>query len=116
MLFSFHGTEALEASIELVEGGVLVKQGSQASLKTKPHFEIHCASYATKRRELIESEVLKDDGVRFVFSQDQYFASTSAAASVVAGQNQNADHWVAANGDNLGDLLRAIRNKQERIL
>lgn len=116
MVFFFKGAgvlRALKASLELVEGGVLVKQGSQAMLESKPHFEIHGASYAAMRRELIESEVMKREGDLYVFSQDQYFTSASAAAAVIAGQNQNADYWVTTSGENLGDLLRAIRNKKE---
>lgn len=113
MAFVFKGTGTLKASLELVEGGVLVKQGSQATLEPKPHFEVHGASYAAKRRELIESEVLKPEGDLYVFSQDQFFTSASAAAAVIAGQNQNADHWVTNSGENLGDLLRAIRNRKE---
>ena len=74
------------------------------------------ASYAAKRRELIESEVLKRQGAYYVFSQDHYFASASAAASVIAGQNQHADHWATTDGQNLGDLLRAIRNKKEAVI
>jgi hypothetical protein len=113
MVFFFKGGSSLTASLELVEGGVLVKQGSKAILEPKQHFEIHGASYAAKRRELIESEVLKREGAFYVFSQDQYFASASAAASVIAGQNQNADHWTTSDGQNLGDLLRTIRNRKE---
>lgn len=116
IVFFFKGGGALKASLELVEGGVLVKQGSTAILEPKQHFEIHGASYAAKRRELIESEVLKRQGAYYVFSQDQYFASASAAASVIAGQNQNADHWATKDGQNLGDLLRVIRNKKEAAI
>lgn len=111
MRFNFHSSTAMQAMLELVEGGVIVKAGSEAVLETKQHFEIHGASYAAKRRELIESGVLMAGNRNYLFSEDQFFSSASAAASVIAGQNHNADHWVAEDGTNLGDLLRAVRQK-----
>lgn len=111
MLFHFQGSAKLRASLELVDAGVVVKVGSQAVLEPKQHFEIHGATYAAKRRELIESGVLQQQGEMLVFSQDQFLSSASAAASIIAGQNHNADHWVSENGENLGDLLRSARSK-----
>lgn len=111
MTFMFHSATSMKASLELVDGGVMVKVGSEAVLEPKQHFEIHGASYAAKRRELIESGILQIQNGRYVFSADQFFSSASAAASVIAGQNHNADHWVADDGSNLGDLLRSARAK-----
>lgn len=111
MRFRFASTTPMKAALELVDGGVVVKSGSQAVLETKQHFEIHGASYAAKRRELIESGVLQARDGTYVFAQDQFFSSASAAASVIAGQNHNADHWTAEDGTNLGDLLRAARSR-----
>lgn len=109
MVFSFRSATAAKAHLTLVEGGVSVHAGSEAVLEARPHFEIHGASYAALRRELIEAGILKPQGPVMVFTADQFFASASAAASVVAGQNHNADHWVTADGANLGDLLRQAR-------
>lgn len=109
MRFKFRSSVPMKASLELIDGGVQVSKGGQAVLEPKQHFELHGASYAAKRRELIESGVLQIDGHSYVFTQDQFFASASAAASVIAGQNHNADHWVADDGSNLGDLLRTAR-------
>ena len=111
LLFRFSGSARLTAAIELVESGVVVKAGSQAVLEPKQHFEIHGATDAAKRRELIESGVLQQQSGMLVFSQEQFLASASAAASIIAGQNQNADHWISDDGANLGDLLRAARAK-----
>ena len=111
MLFHFRGSTQLKASLELVESGVVVKAGSIAAIEPKQHFEIHGATYAAKRRELIESGILKAEGGELRFAEDQFFSSASAAASIVAGQNQNADHWVADDGSNLGDMLREARSK-----
>ncbi|MDI1243814.1 MAG: DUF4357 domain-containing protein [Rhodoferax sp.] len=110
MRFNFKGTDTMKASLELVESGVAVKAGSQAILEPKKHFEIHGASYATRRRELIESGGVANSRWLYAFAQDQFFSSASAAASIVAGQNQNADHWVNETGINLGDLLRKVRS------
>ena len=116
MRFQFKGTDSMQAALELVESGVVVKAGSQAILEPKPHFEIHGASYAAKRRALIESGMLQIQGGLYVFSQDQFFSSASAAASVVAGQNQNADHWATEDGVNLGDLLRKVRSASQAVM
>jgi len=113
MGFHFHSSTEMVATLELVDGGVLVKAGSQAVLQAKQHFDLHGASYAAKRRELIESGILQEQGASYVFTADQFFSSASAAASVIAGQNHNADHWLADDGANLGDLLRAARQKQD---
>lgn len=109
MRFQFQSPSGMKASLELVQGGVVVSKGSQAVLETKPHFDIHGASYAAKRRELIESGILQAEGETYLFTADQFFSSASAAASVIAGQNHNADHWQATDGSNLGDLLRQVR-------
>lgn len=110
--FRFHSSTGMEATLELVEGGVLVKANSEAVLEARQHFEIHAASYAAKRRELIESGILLPGKDRYRFSEDQFFSSASAAASVIAGQNHNADHWISDDKTNLGDLLREARAKQ----
>ena len=109
--FQFHSSTGMKATLELVEGGVLVKANSEAVLEARQHFEIHAASYAAKRRELIESGILLPGKDRYRFSEDQFFSSASAAASVIAGQNHNADHWISDNKTNLGDLLRTERAK-----
>ena len=89
MHFQFRGAGNIKATLELGDSGVVIKVGSEAVLEPKQHFEIHGASYAAKRRELIESGVLKQNKEGYEFSQDQFFSSASAAASVIAGQNQN---------------------------
>ncbi|MFZ2268622.1 MAG: GIY-YIG nuclease family protein [Azonexus sp.] len=111
MRFSFRSSTGMRAALTLVDGGVQVAKGSQACAEAKPHFDIHGASYAAQRRELIESGILAQDGANYAFTADQFFASASAAASVIAGQNHNADHWLADDGANLGDLLRRSRAK-----
>lgn len=113
MRFQFHSSGNIKAILELSESGVVVKSGSLALLEPKQHFEIHGASYAAKRRELIESGVLAQMKENYQFTQDQFFTSASAAASVIAGQNQNADHWISDDGANLGDLLRNAKAKTE---
>lgn len=110
--FSFRSPCQMKATLALVEGGVTVLAGSEAVAEAKSHFDIHGGSYAAKRRELIESGVLAPHQGRYVFTGDQFFASASAAASVIAGQNENADRWQAEDGANLGDLLRQARNRR----
>lgn len=115
MRFQFRGAGNIKATLELGDSGVVVKAGSDAVLEPKQHFEIHGASYAAKRRELIESSVIEQRNNKYEFTQDQFFSSASAAASVIAGQNQNADHWISEDGSNLGDLLRSAKAKIEGV-
>jgi hypothetical protein len=115
MRFYFRETNKVKATLELGEAGVVVKANSEAILEPKQHFEIHGASYAAKRRELVESGILRQLNAKLEFTQDQFFSSASAAASVIAGENQNADHWIAEDGSNLGDLLRHAKAKTKGI-
>lgn len=110
--FALH-YKGVDAKLELVQGGVLVLASS--NLLEPPgagsQFDVQCPSYSALRHQLIESGVISlYDGVA-TFTTDQYFSSASAAASVIRGMASNADHWVAADGANLGDLLRSAKNK-----
>ncbi len=94
-----------EATLQPVEGGVSVKEGSSVVAEARASFEQGNAGAANKRRQLIESGVIENR----VFTSDQFFTSASTAACVIRGQNSDADHWVDPDGENLGELLRNLR-------
>ncbi|WP_426189636.1 GIY-YIG nuclease family protein [Massilia sp. DWR3-1-1] len=110
MLFSGTHKEA-NATLEIVEGGVWLKKGSTVVREPVPSFETYCAGYAQMRRQLLESGVIADLNGKLTLTEDQFFSSASAAACVMRGINSNADNWISADKKNLGDLLRALKQK-----
>lgn len=99
------------AAIETVEGGVMLKTGSNVVMEPVPSFDVHAPGYAQMRRQLIESGVIASKDGQMVVTRDQFFSSASAAAAIVRGINSNADMWVSEDKQNLGDLLRALKQK-----
>lgn len=109
---TFHGSyKEATAKIETVENGVLLKAGSSVVRAPAPSFEVWVPGYAQMRRQLIESGVIAEKNGEMIVTQDQFFASASAASSIVRGVSANADMWVSAENKNLGDLLRAQKQK-----
>jgi hypothetical protein len=99
------------ASLKAVEGGVLVLKGSTVVADPRPSFAQGTPYYATLRIQLVDSGVIAEEEGRVVFTDDQFFSSASAAASIVRGLPSNANGWVTDTGDDLGDLLRDIRSQ-----
>lgn len=101
----------LDSTLEIVDGGVIVKKGSQAMEPVQASFELQSPAYAGQRRQLVESGIIKvEDGQAF-FSDDQFFSSGSAASAVVRGRTSNANRWVSTDGTSLGDLIRKARGR-----
>jgi len=101
----------LNATLEIVEGGVVVKEGSQAMEPVYPTFDQQSPSYAGQRRQLVESGIIKVTDHSAVFTADQFFSSGSAAAAVVRGKTSNANRWNSETGESLGDLIRKAKGK-----
>jgi hypothetical protein len=108
MLFHSSYKEA-RATIETVEGGVVLKTGSTVVREPVPSFDVYVPGYAQMRRQLIDSGVIADQNGQMVVTRDQFFSSASAAAAIVKGVSSNADQWVSEDNQNLGDLLRALK-------
>jgi len=100
-----------DATLEVVEGGVLIKTGSRVASPVTDRFELDVPSYAALRRQLCESGVIAQNGADWVFTQDQFFASGSAAASVARGAVSNADWWKGGQGKSLGEYIREAKAK-----
>lgn len=108
----FHGAfKDSRATIETVDGGVVLKAGSTIVKETAPSFDLWMAKYAQLRRQLIESGVIAEQNGKMVVKQDQFFSSASGAATVFRGVSSNADGWIAEDGKSLGDLLRSLKQK-----
>lgn len=107
--------KGIEAKLCLAEGGVLVKGGSGVLQPpgAGSQFEVQCPAYAGQRHQLVASGVISVQESKAIFNADQFFSSASAAASVIRGMASNADHWVAGDGTNLGDLLRKAKAKNQ---
>lgn len=104
-------TKGITAVLTLSENGVLVKKGSQVVKELNPSFELQAPSYAALRRQLQEAGILVAGDTCLQFTQDQFFASGSAAAAVVRGGPSNGDWWKDDNGKNLGDYIREAKSK-----
>ena len=100
-----------KATLEVVEGGVLVKQGSLVADPIPERYELDSPSYAALRRQLTESGVIAPTPVGLAFTKDQFFSSGSAAATVVRATNCNSDWWKGNSGKNLGDYIREAKTK-----
>lgn len=102
-------SNGINAKLEVAEGGVVIKKGSQVINPPSATFEANAPSYAALRQQLVESGILSVVDNKLVFSSNQFFSSASAAATVVRGNNANADWWKAADGKTLGSYIREIR-------
>lgn len=100
-----------DATLEVVEGGVVIKAGSRASDTVTDRFELDSASYAALRRQLCESGVIAQTPGGLVFTKDQFFSSGSAAAAVARGSVSNAEWWKGSQGKTLGDYIREAKAK-----
>lgn len=100
-----------DSTLEVIEGGVLVKADSRVASPVTDRFELDAPSYAAMRRQLCESGVIAQSSVDWVFTQDQFFASGSAAASVARGAVSNADWWKGGQGKSLGEYIREAKAK-----
>ncbi len=101
----------LDSTLEIVDGGVIVKKGSQAMEPVQASFELQSPAYAGQRRQLLESGIIKVLDQKAFFTEDQFFSSGSAAAAVVRGRTSNANRWVSQDGVSLGDLIRKARGR-----
>lgn len=104
-------SKGISAELEVTEGGVIVKKGSQVVNPPSATFEANSPSYAALRQQLVESGILSVEDGKLVFSSDQFFTSASAAATVVRGNNANAEWWKASDGKTLGDYIREVKAK-----
>lgn len=100
-----------DATLEVTEGGVVIKAGSRVADPVADRFELDAPSYAAMRRQLCESGVIAQTDSGLVFANDQFFSSGSAAAAVARGAISNADWWRGAQGKSLGDYIREAKAK-----
>lgn len=104
-------TKGICARMELFEGGVRVKNGSQVVYPESQIFEVNSPAYAALRRQLVDSGILVLSNGSMTFSADQDFASGSAASSVIRGSHGNSEWWKDSNGKTLGDHIRDAKKK-----
>jgi hypothetical protein len=102
-------TKGVSATLEVCEGGVVVKAGSYAVHPVSEMFEVNAPAYAANRQQLVESGILLPKNGGLVFTADQFFSSGSAASTVIRGSNSNSDWWKAGTGKSLGDYIREVK-------
>lgn len=100
-----------DATLEVTEGGVVIKAGSRVADPVTDRFELDAPSYAALRRQLCEAGVIAQTTEGLVFTIDQFFSSGSAAAAVVRGAISNADWWKGSQDKSLGDYIREVKAK-----
>ena len=85
----------------------VVLKASEASKTETPTLYKYAPLVAKKRKELLQSGVLKDNGRTFVFTQDYAFNSPSLASSVCLGRNSTGwTEWTNKNGLPLRELVK----------
>ena len=91
--------------------GFVVCQGSQLVKEESPNIPNHVS---TLRRDFLEQEVIVENGLHYVFTQDQVFGSPSTAAGVVLGRSANGrTNWKTKDGVTLKELQEETAMKQE---
>lgn len=85
----------------------VVLKGSESSKTETPTLHKYAPLVVKKRKELLQSGVLKDNGRTFVFTQDYAFNSPSLASSVCLGRNSTGwTEWTDKNGLLLRELVK----------
>lgn len=107
-IFRLVSIRGADATLQVINGGVLIKEGSTIADPVGERFEFNSPAYAALRRQLIESAVIAPKNDRLTFVRDQFFSSGSAAATVVRGNNTNSDWWKSIDDQRqtLGELIR----------
>jgi hypothetical protein len=85
--------------------GFVVVKGSQAVRQEVPSIHQYMS---TLRKDLVAQGVMSDDGMHYVFTQDQVFNSPSTAAGVIQARTANGRiDWKNKEGKTLKELQAA---------
>ncbi|MEC9364591.1 MAG: GIY-YIG nuclease family protein [Pseudomonadota bacterium] len=94
-------SKELKARMVEIDGGFVVRAGSEAALKTSKSIAL---GWLKIRKKLLDAGVLKLQRDRYVFGEDASFSSPSAASSVVLGrQAPGPVSWVLPDGKSYKD-------------
>ncbi|MDO6803046.1 DUF4357 domain-containing protein [Wenyingzhuangia sp. 1_MG-2023] len=95
-------TKSFRATMVETDQGYIVIKGSEA----KKILSNSCTeTYKKMRRKLVETEILKVDKDKLVFTEDAVFNSPSAAANMVLGRNANGFiEWVTKSGKSFKEI------------
>jgi hypothetical protein len=92
----FIKSKELKARMVEVDGGFVVRAGSEAALNTSKSIAL---GWLNIRKKLVDAGVLKQVGDRYAFGEDASFSSPSAASSVILGrQAPGPISWVLPDG------------------
>ncbi|GHA63609.1 GIY-YIG nuclease family protein [Pontibacter akesuensis] len=101
-IFYLKGARGAEALGEPTAEGFVVFKGSKATLSNVNSI---APSFAKYRQQLIEQNVLQQNGEVYEFTEDSVFSSPSTAAVMVMGRNANGLlEWKLANGITLKEF------------
>ena len=96
--------DGYKARAQYTDDGMVVLQGSQARKETTPSAP---SSLESRRDQLLEQDVLKDNGDHYEFTEDHAFSSPSTASSICLGRQTNGwTTWRHEHGKTLDDVYR----------
>jgi hypothetical protein len=85
--------------------GFVVRAGGGAVKKELPSIHRYMSDL---RKALVDKEVLREEGDKYVLSQDYVFSSPSTAAGILLGRNANGRlEWKAEDGRTLKEIQQA---------
>ena len=91
--------------------GFVVCKGSQVLKEEQATIHQYMV---TLRKDLVEQEVIEEDGQNYVFTQDQVFGSPSTAAGVILRRTANGRiEWKTKDGKTLKAVQAAAAEQQE---
>ena len=103
----FIKTKSFTATMTENERGYFVLKNSQAK---KDLSNSITETYSKLRRKLIETSVLIEHEDKLVFSEDAFFNSPSAAASIVLGRNSNGyAEWINEDGKTFKEVQEQLK-------
>ncbi|MFN8116354.1 MAG: GIY-YIG nuclease family protein [Bacteroidia bacterium] len=98
-IFSIKGARGADAQGEPTSEGFVVFKGSKITSDTVPSMTL---SFVKLRQQLIEKNIVRQNGTSLEFFEDYIFTSPSLAAAIVMGRNANGlEEWKLANGQTL---------------
>ena len=101
-IFYIKAVRGADAQGKPTSDGFVVFKGSKAALTTVPSIT---SSFNKLRQNLIDKNVMKQNGEILVFTEDFVFSSPSTAAVMVMGRNANGlEEWKMVNGTILRDF------------
>lgn len=98
----FIKTKTFKASMIESDQGYIILKNSEAKMELSASTT---ETYRKMRRKLLDTEILKEEKGKLIFTQDAIFNSPSAASNMVLGRNSNGyTEWVDKEGKTFKEI------------